>query len=388
LFETFAGGFYDNMENGQGEWTHSACQVGFVDEWQMCTYHNHTPNGTTSWHSGDPNGGNYQNSSNGGLITPWMEMDEDAILTFWHWMDAETSGTYQGQCYDGGFVEITYNDVLFLQIYPESGYNFITRLGSSPTPFQANIQIFSGRFDWKQDMFDLSQYPLGDVKFRFQFGSDAGVVREGWYIDDVEFVYSGSNNPPTNFQATLENTTVHLSWNSPGVGPLSTKNPARLDQSLLSYKIYRNSTVLADNIQTLEYFDCLWGLPAGQYSYQISAVYSDGESALTPPQVIDYSGMNISNNSNLVPDKYFLEQNYPNPFNPQTTFRFGLPVNCKVCLIIYNIAGQEVTRLIDGDKPAGYYNMTWKVENLPSGIYLYKLTAGEFIETGKMLLLK
>jgi hypothetical protein len=98
--------------------------------------------------------------------------------------------------------------------------------------------------------------------------------------------------------------------------------------------------------------------------------------------------MNISNNSNLVPDKYFLEQNYPNPFNPQTTFRFGLPVNCKVCLIIYNIAGQEVTRLIDGDKPAGYYNMTWKVENLPSGIYLYKLTAGEFIETGKMLLLK
>ncbi len=85
---------------------------------------------------------------------------------------------------------------------------------------------------------------------------------------------------------------------------------------------------------------------------------------------------------------YLLSQNYPNPFNPSTNINFTLPNQAFVTLKIYDILGKEVTILINEELNAGNYTKTWDAKNLSSGVYFYKLTAGKFTETKKMVLVR
>jgi len=89
-----------------------------------------------------------------------------------------------------------------------------------------------------------------------------------------------------------------------------------------------------------------------------------------------------------VPSEFALSQNYPNPFNPTTLIKYDLPVDCQVRLEVYNILGQKVTTLIDGKQRAGYKTARWDASTFSSGIYFYRLQAGDFVETRKMILLK
>ncbi|MCK6618944.1 MAG: T9SS type A sorting domain-containing protein [Calditrichaceae bacterium] len=86
---------------------------------------------------------------------------------------------------------------------------------------------------------------------------------------------------------------------------------------------------------------------------------------------------------------FSLDQNYPNPFNPATTIEFSLPTAAEVSLVIYNVAGQEVERLIERRTMApGQYSVEWAPRALPSGVYFYRLTAGSFTQSRKMVLMK
>ena len=93
--------------------------------------------------------------------------------------------------------------------------------------------------------------------------------------------------------------------------------------------------------------------------------------------------------SNLIPDDYRLEQNYPNPFNPSTTIKFQVPQAGKVKLIVYNILGQVVETVFDGNLMAGYYHTVFDARNLASGVYFYHIDAGgRYRQVRKMVLLK
>jgi len=94
------------------------------------------------------------------------------------------------------------------------------------------------------------------------------------------------------------------------------------------------------------------------------------------------------NTINQVPIDYALKQNYPNPFNATTKITYSIPKSSKVSLKIYDIIGNEIITLVDGTKEAGIYEVVFNEANLTSGVYLYKLTAGDFISTKKMILLK
>jgi len=88
------------------------------------------------------------------------------------------------------------------------------------------------------------------------------------------------------------------------------------------------------------------------------------------------------------PDSYLLKQNFPNPFNPSTIISWQLPESKFVTLKIYDVLGNEVASLINEEKPAGNYEVEFNATNLSSGIYYYKLVAGDFIDVKKMVLLK
>lgn len=89
-----------------------------------------------------------------------------------------------------------------------------------------------------------------------------------------------------------------------------------------------------------------------------------------------------------VPKEFMLEQNFPNPFNPSTTIHIELPHASRVILSVYNVLGQEVLTLIDGEKPAGIFDVRFSASNLSSGTYVYRLRAGEYVSTKRMLIVK
>jgi hypothetical protein len=105
----------------------------------------------------------------------------------------------------------------------------------------------------------------------------------------------------------------------------------------------------------------------------------------TPPPPPD--GDNISNIENRI-SNFALEQNYPNPFNPLTVISYQLPIESWVTLKVYNVLGVEVSTLVNEDKKAGRYEAEFNASTLPSGIYYYRLTAGQFIETKKLILMR
>ncbi|HEY3249916.1 MAG TPA: T9SS type A sorting domain-containing protein [Ignavibacteria bacterium] len=96
----------------------------------------------------------------------------------------------------------------------------------------------------------------------------------------------------------------------------------------------------------------------------------------------------VTNISGTIPDGYVLSQNYPNPFNPTTNIKFSLPKAGNVKLVVFDILGREVTTLVNEFKTAGNYLVDFNALNLASGVYFYKITANDFTETKKMLLIK
>jgi photosystem II stability/assembly factor-like uncharacterized protein len=88
------------------------------------------------------------------------------------------------------------------------------------------------------------------------------------------------------------------------------------------------------------------------------------------------------------PSEFLLSQNYPNPFNPTTKIKYSVPQSSNVIIKVYDLLGNEIETLVNEEKAAGTYELTWNAVNLPSGVYFYQLCAGSFIETKKMLLLK
>ncbi len=98
--------------------------------------------------------------------------------------------------------------------------------------------------------------------------------------------------------------------------------------------------------------------------------------------------LDVQSYNDFSPDKYSLNQNYPNPFNPTTTIQFSLPKAGEVTLKIYNLLGEEVKTLVEEYREAGKHSVQFNASQLASGIYLYRLQAGSFVETKKMILLR
>jgi ligand-binding sensor domain-containing protein len=123
-------------------------------------------------------------------------------------------------------------------------------------------------------------------------------------------------------------------------------------------------------------------LSAGKYQYRLKQIDFDG--------TFEYSNtIEVEINS---PTKFSLEQNYPNPFNPNTNIQYAISSRQLVTLKVYDVLGKEIATLVNEEKPAGIYEVEFNpesnIKNPASGIYFYRLKAGDFIQSKKMILLK
>jgi hypothetical protein len=132
--------------------------------------------------------------------------------------------------------------------------------------------------------------------------------------------------------------------------------------------------------------------PAGTYRYisnyassiYIFAVRNNGGITRGTVNI----GGGITPVTNEIPNGFSLSQNYPNPFNPATTFKFSVPVKSQVSLKIYNSLGTEIETLVNHELSPAVYEASWNASKYSSGVYFCRLTAGEFTETKKMVLIK
>jgi hypothetical protein len=124
-------------------------------------------------------------------------------------------------------------------------------------------------------------------------------------------------------------------------------------------------------------------------SYDAKIVIESNDNDRAKVEIPVYLNVNPTNVDHVhnIPKKFELFQNYPNPFNPVTTINYQLPKTTNVELTIYNSIGQKVVKLVDEHKQAGYHFVNWDAKEMASGLYFYRIKAGEFEQVRKMLLL-
>jgi hypothetical protein len=132
--------------------------------------------------------------------------------------------------------------------------------------------------------------------------------------------------------------------------------------------------------QQYSYYDDVGVIQATSFSYRLKQIDLDGSYEFSEEVLIE--------NSTNLPKEFNLSQNYPNPFNPVTTIQFNLPQKSSVELKIFDVLGNEVATIVNEEKPAGTHSIEFNASELTSGVYLYTIKAGSFVETKKMILMK
>ncbi len=135
--------------------------------------------------------------------------------------------------------------------------------------------------------------------------------------------------------------------------------------------------VISVNNTTLELKD----ITGGSF---VNTTLSDGNEIVISNESVN----RLSVNSVSLPSGYVLEQNYPNPFNPTTTIKFAVSEKANVNLSVFNLLGQKVTEIVNGEVEAGSHEAEFKADNLSSGVYIYTLKVNEFTTSRKMTILK
>jgi hypothetical protein len=163
--------------------------------------------------------------------------------------------------------------------------------------------------------------------------------------------------------------------------------------SQLTYELELSDNPSFNNATTIRGltnpFDLVSGLSNGRYYWRTRSVTADGKySDYSQVAHFDVNSATAVGDNEIVPTEFALSQNYPNPFNPTTRISYQLAKDSYVTLKVYDLLGREVATLVNKNMKAGKYSVDFNASNLATGIYFYKLTAGDFNAVRKMILLK
>ncbi len=207
---------------------------------------------------------------------------------------------------------------------------------------------------------------------------------------DYNVELTNNESTPITFDAWIRVQLPNGSWYGPVLGPVNITLPA--NQSMDRDRVQGVPGGAPAGIYTYEgrvgiYPDSIWDQDSFEFQKLstgdgeiISEWMNSGEEFITT--------LPLPNGAETVPESFSFHGLYPNPFNPETKFSFALPEASQVSLKIYNLHGKLVATLVDGMRTAGTHDVTFDASNLASGIYLYRLTAGNNNINGKMMLIK
>ncbi len=191
----------------------------------------------------------------------------------------------------------------------------------------------------------------------------------------------GNNPLPVelaSFTATTNRNNVTLSWST----SKETNNQGfDVERSVAGENNYAKVGTVAGNGTTtdLKNYNFSERVNTGNYSYRLKQIDFNG----------NFEYHNLSGEVNVgVPSEYAMSQNYPNPFNPSTKIDYDIPTDGNVAIILYDMSGREVSKLVNEFKPAGYYTVNFNASNLSSGMYFYRIASSNFSQTKKMVLVK
>ena len=145
---------------------------------------------------------------------------------------------------------------------------------------------------------------------------------------------------------------------------------------------------------TVDFESAPFKKPSSEWCFEVTDVshathtYDAGANVVTRACESGPVYKTLKDGNQSLPTEFTLGQNYPNPFNPQTEITFSLPISAHITLEVFNVLGQRVVTLIDGQLSAGHHTATWNASTHSSGVYFYRLTTESFTESRKMLLLK
>ncbi|AFH47859.1 Putative aminopeptidase [Ignavibacterium album JCM 16511] len=250
-----------------------------------------------------------------------------------------------------------------------------------------NEPLYDGtQTTWVHEKMNLSNFIGQTIKLRFLLRSDGSIQNDGWYVDNIKISTYNTVIPVelTSFTAVANGNNVELSWstatetNNRGFEIQRSQSPKFTSEVIWEKIGFVNGKGTTTEPQSYLFTDK--NLRAGKYSYRLKQIDFDG--------TFEYS--NEIEVEIFTPDKFVLEQNYPNPFNPSTKISFVIPNSVRnlVTLIVYDVLGNEVATLLNEYKEAGRYEVEFNASELPSGIYYYKLSAGNFTDVKKMMVIK
>jgi Secretion system C-terminal sorting domain len=337
---------------------------------------------------------------------------------------------YTGSQFTGGIAEI----VIWGGYYPEDipnttdNFTIITHIDAGGEP-GAVIDSRSGLQASTRELTGIVLFGTHEYKFTFDFNSNPILLSTGpatyWielYNNSVEsgnFYWETGNLDPTfgvagsgwntstpgtswnidpatdmsilieselqlvpvelvSFQATTNGPEVNLKWatatemNNQGF-EVHRKADNKNEWEIISFVPGHGTTT-----ETQQYSFTNYDVKPGNYKYKLKQIDYDGSFEYSQEIEAEVSA----------PLVFSLEQNYPNPFNPSTKISWQLPVGSQATLKVYDVLGNEIATLVNEVKAAGKYEIEFNASELPSRVYFYKLQAGSFVETKKMILLR
>lgn len=236
--------------------------------------------------------------------------------------------------------------------------------------FDAGLRIFT----WKPSYSQAGKYI---VTFSVTDGTNTTTM-------DIIITVVNVNRPPEittpmpNSDVTVHNVPVEFSFQYVGSDP---------DGDALTWTLLAGPN--GASISNTGLFTWSPKTDQANAQFQISVRLSDGTATVTSSATLTTGSIvGIDDEISGIPTSFQLKQNYPNPFNPTTTITVGLPEDSHVKIAVYNLIGQEVAQVTDKRMSAGFHSLNFDASSLKSGVYLYRLEAGDFVQIKKMILLK
>jgi hypothetical protein len=242
----------------------------------------------------------------------------------------------------------------------------------------STLTLAAGSYDFRSISMEESSkiYATGPcvVKVQFGMGADNGAIvspAPGSAITASDIIfYVGGTNSQSSFTYTVKissNSTVNANLYAPN-------GTIFLDQGTNATGAFFAKDVQIGKLAKLSVATAFVTAPSQSLSVQQIGTQDQSLSA-------------------EIPKEFSLSQNFPNPFNPSTEIRYGLPARSHVTVAIFNMLGQEVVKLVDDEQAEGFYTVQWDGRNragslISSGVYFYRIQAGNFIDLKKMIMLK